>query len=84
LAGGDQRRWTHEVRVPDKVFLHNRHLQAVFAPKDRVAHDNDIEDFFEWCRTEGVDCISLNSPKSGRGFEMLQNECLAYIRRKLY
>jgi hypothetical protein len=84
LSGGDQRCWTHEVRIPDRVFLHSGHLQAVFAPRARVAADRQIEGLFQWCATEGVDRIPFDIPSSRNGFEALQNECLAYIRRKLY
>jgi len=31
LTGGDHRRWTHEVRIPDPVPVRDSHLQAVFA-----------------------------------------------------
>jgi len=37
LTGGDHRRWTHEVRIPDRVFVRGGHLQAVFAPTAQVA-----------------------------------------------
>ena len=32
ITGGDQRRWTHEVRIPDRVGVRGSHLEAVFAP----------------------------------------------------
>ena len=83
LDGGDQRRWTHEVRIPDRVPVRGSHLQAVFAPKARVAATPAVEDLFQWCATEGVDHISFDAPR-GDDFETLRRECLAYIRRKLY
>ena len=33
LSGGDCRRWTHEVRIPDRIFFRGGHLQAAFAPR---------------------------------------------------
>jgi hypothetical protein len=83
LYGGDQRRWTHEVRIPDRVPLRGSHLQAVFAPKARIAANPAVEDLFQWCATEGVDHISFDTPRAN-DFEALRRECLAYIRRKLY
>jgi uncharacterized protein with von Willebrand factor type A (vWA) domain len=83
LTGGDRRRWTHEVRVPDRVFVRGSHLQAVFAPKARVAADPEVEGLFQWCADERVDRISFDTPRED-DFEALRRECLAYIRRKLY
>ena len=83
LDGGDQRRWTHEVRIPDRVPVRGSHLQAAFAPKARVAANPAVEDLFQWCATEGVDRISFDTPR-GDDFEALRRECRDYIRRKLY
>lgn len=83
LTGGDQRQWTHEVRLPDRVFVRGSHLQAVFAPRARVAADERIGKLFAWCLLEGVDRIEFDTPK-GNDFEALRRECLAYIRRTLY
>jgi len=83
LDDGDQRRWTHEVRIPDRVPVRGSHLQAVFAPKARVAANPAVEDLFQWCAIEGVDHISFVAPGPD-DFEGLRRECLAYIRRKLY
>jgi hypothetical protein len=82
LTRGDQRRWTHEVRIPDRVFVRGSHLQAVFASRARVAADPEIEGLFEWCAMEGVDRIIFDTPR-GNDFEALRRECLAYIRRTL-
>jgi hypothetical protein len=87
LTGGDQRRWTHEVRIPDRVPVRGSHLQAVFAPRMRVAADPEIESLFEWCSREGVDGISFDTPHDAPHedeFKALQRTCLDYIRRKLY
>jgi len=83
LDDGDQRRWTHEVRIPDRVPVRGSHLQAVFAPKARVAANPAVEDLFQWCAIECVDRISFDTPCAD-DFEGLRRECLAYIRRKLY
>jgi hypothetical protein len=83
LTGGDQRRWTHEVRIPDQVFVRGSHLQAVFATRARVAADPEIEDLFQWCAIEGVDRVFLDTP-AGNDFEALRRACLDYIRGKLY
>ena len=83
LNGGDERRWTHEVRIPDRVPVRGSHLQAAFAPKARVAANPAVEDLFQWCATEGVDRISFDTPR-GDDFEALRRECRDYIRRKLY
>ena len=83
LTGGDQRRWTHEVRIPYRVFLRGRHLQAVFAPRAWVAADSRIEALFEWCAGEDVERIVFDTPTSN-DFAALSRECLAYIRRTLY
>jgi len=83
LDGGDQRRWTHEVRIPDRVLVRSSHLQAAFAPRARVVANPAVEGLFQWCATEGVDHISFDTPR-GDDFEALRRECLAYIRRKLY
>ena len=83
LTGGDHRRWTHELRIPDRVFVRGSHLQAVFSPRARVAADPGVEGLFPWCAMEGVDRILFDTPREN-DFEALRQECLAYIRRKLY
>jgi len=82
LSSGDQRRWTHEVRIPDTVELRGGHLQAVFAPKSRVKSDRRIRDFFEWCLTRNVDRIEFETA-GGDEFETLRTECVRYMRQKL-
>lgn len=79
---GDERRWTHEVRIPDRVLLRSKHLQAVFAPLERAAHDPATQELFRWCAEKGVDHFTLDAPRGGE-FEALQKRCLDYIR-KLY
>ena len=83
LTGGDQRRWTHEVRIRDQVFVRGSHLQAVFAATARVAADPEIERLFQWCAAESVDRIKFDTP-DGNDFDALRRACLNYIRGKLY
>jgi hypothetical protein len=83
LTGGDQRRWTHEVRIRDQVFCRSSHLQAVFATRARVAADPEIEGLFQWCAGESVDRVLFDTP-AGNDFEALRRACLDYIRGKLY
>ncbi|SPF56479.1 hypothetical protein SBA4_870027 [Candidatus Sulfopaludibacter sp. SbA4] len=80
LTGGDYRRWTHEVRIPDRVLVRSTHLQAAFAPLARTARDPEIRRFFGWCAGKGVDHIAFDTPR-GREFETLQKTCLDYVRR---
>src|ERR1017187_1939833 len=82
LTGGDHRRWTHEVRIPDRVFVRGSHLQAVFATTAQVARDLAVRSLFQWCEGEGVDSISFAAPRRNV-FEALRRECLGYIRQKL-
>lgn len=83
LTNGDQRQWTHEVRIRERVFIRGSHLQAVFATRARVVADPEIESLFQWCARERVDFIAFDTPR-GNDFEALRRECLAYIRRRLY
>jgi hypothetical protein len=81
LTGGDERRWTHEVRIPDRVPVRGGHLQAVFAPVARVAVDRGIRALFQWCTRAGVDTVTIDTP-AGDDFAELQRQCRAYMRRK--
>ena len=83
LTGGDHRRWTHEVRIPDRVPVRDSHLQSVFAPRSRVAADREVEDLFQWCVGKGTDRILFDTPHEN-DFEALRQESLEYIRGKLY
>jgi hypothetical protein len=78
----DRRIWTHEVRIPDKVFARSSHLEAVFAPRARIAADPGIENLFQWCSMEKVSFVSFDVPR-GDDFEALQRECVSYINRSL-
>jgi hypothetical protein len=83
LTGGDHRRWTHEVRIPDRVFVRGSHLQAVFATTAQVARDSAVRSLFQWCEGEGVDSIAFAAPRRNV-FEALRRECLGYVRQRLY
>jgi hypothetical protein len=82
LTGGDCRRVTHEVRIPDKVFVRIAHLQAAFARTALVTSQPEVENLFRWCSLHGMDFVTFDTPR-GDDFEALQRECLAYMRRKL-
>jgi hypothetical protein len=82
LTGGDRRRWTHEVRIPEQVWIRTGHLQAVFAPTSRIAADPEIGRLFEWCGREGVDRVSFPISRAD-DFEALQRVYLEYIRARL-
>lgn len=82
LTGGDRRRWTHEVRIPDKVFVRTPHLQAAFARTALVSSQPEVEKLFRWCELHGMDCVNFDTPR-GDDFATLQRECVDYIRRKL-
>jgi hypothetical protein len=81
LAGGDRRRWTHEVRIPDGVGLQDGHLQAVFVAASRDA-DPEVDRFLEWCMAEGVDWFPFDALR-GDDFEVLTATCVEYLREKL-
>ncbi len=83
LSGGDERMWTHEVRLPKRVALRGRHLQAVFAHRALPASNPHIEQLFQWCADESVDRVTFSGPDDG-DFEVLKRECISYLRRKLY
>ena len=82
LTNGDRRRWTHEVRIPDKVFVRTAHLQAAFARTALVSTQPEVEKLFRWCELHGMDIVNFDTPR-GDDFETLQRECVDYIRRKL-
>lgn len=85
LTGGDQRRWTHEVRIPARVDVRgSQHtpascLRASGAggerPWGRIA-------FPMVCEVEGVDRETFDTP-GGNDFTALRQSCLDYVHRKL-
>lgn len=83
FSGGDSRRWTHEVRIPERVFIRTGHLQAVMAARSLVGASRPVEDLFKWCANEGADTIAFDHP-SGDDFEELRRQCLEYIRKQIY
>jgi hypothetical protein len=62
LTDGDRRRWTHEVRIPDKVFVKSAHLQAAFARTALVSSQQEVENLFRWCELHGMDFVSFDTP----------------------
>lgn len=83
LSGGDERMWTHEVRVPKRLALRGSNLRAVFVHKALPATNPAIEELLQWCRTEGVDWVAFDGPSAG-DFDTLKRECIYYVGRKLY
>lgn len=81
LSGGDQRAWTHEVRLPAQTFVRTGYLQAVFAPLSRAA-TTPVRLLRRWCRQQGVDFITFPTPRAN-DFARLRRECVDYIRRQL-
>jgi len=82
LTGGDRRRWTHEVRIPDKVYVRIAHLQAAFARTALVTSQPEVENLFRWCDLQGIEFVAFDTPR-GDDFDTLQRECVAYIHREL-
>ncbi len=78
LSGGDRRRWTHEVRFPNRISLRN-HLRAVFLPISRIA-DEPIAELLTWCEATDVDYIPFNACRDD-DFEKLLGACVDYIER---
>ena len=81
LTGGDARRWTHEVRVPEEVFLRTGHLQAVFVARARIAAPQ-IKKMLRWCELEGVDFETFDSCRADN-FDTLNRVCVDYILQRL-
>jgi hypothetical protein len=82
LTRGDLSRWTHEVRIPQRVAVQTRHLQAVFAPESVVSRYPEVESLFAWCATQGVDTIPFAAPHGGE-FEIMRDKCRDYTLSKL-
>ena len=79
LTGGDERRWTHEVRIRDRLIV-RENLEAVFLPKARF-RDPIIEPLLTWCKEHNVPIESFEVPRDGQ-FEKLQKACLGYLHRR--
>ena len=80
LEGGDARRYTHEVRILDKVSVKNN-LEAVFLVRGRAAEPK-IEKYLEWCEDSDVHYEEISTPRRGE-FRAIKRACERYIRRKL-
>ena len=83
LSGGDERMWTHEVRIPDSISLVDRHLRAVFLSSGLHGSNTEIEEFVLRCESKGIDCIKFDSPRRG-DFKVLKSKCVEYLQEKLY
>jgi len=83
LSGGDRRRWTHEVRIPDRVELRGGHLEAVFARRTLVIRERSVRELFQWCSSTNVSTVPLESSRAD-DYNALQTACIEYIREKLY
>ena len=81
LSLGDQRRWTHEVRIPDQVHVRGAHLQALFVPR-RLSLHPEIEPLLNWTLSEGYDVEIFDTGREN-DFATLKNRCLEYLRAKL-
>jgi hypothetical protein len=83
LTGGDERAWTHEVRLTHRVpLLGNPHLKAIFLA-NAIANDPDVEAVLTWSQQEGIDINFLPGNRDG-DFSTLQQACLRYLKRELY
>lgn len=82
IAGGDLRRYTHEVRIPDFVPVRSEHLEAVFVGGN-VTDIPALEDLAEWCGQHGVSFERFDAPGDG-DYEELRKRATGYIERKLY
>lgn len=80
LTGGDARRWTHEVRIPECVQLRGPHLQAVFVPVSLAGPNSAIAPLLSWCLSEQVDVVAYQTDEL-ENFEVLRRVCLDYLRK---
>lgn len=78
LTGGDARRWTHEVRIPECVQLRGPHLQAVFVPVSFAGPNSAIAPLLSWCLAEQVDVVAYQTDDF-ENFETLNRTCRDYL-----
>ena len=78
LTGGDARRWTHEVRIPECVQLRGPHLQAVFVPVSSAGPNSAITPLLSWCLAEQVDVVAYQTDDFDN-FESLNRTCRDYL-----
>ena len=81
LAGGDDRPWKHEVRVPVEVVIRSPHLKAVFVPR-RLGLVPEVRSLFSWCHSEGFDVEDFDADREN-DFARLRNACVEYLRKLL-
>jgi hypothetical protein len=81
LSGGDRRRWTHEIRIPEEVIIRSPHLKAVFVPR-RLGLEPQVKSLLSWCHSEGFDVEVFDSDRQN-DFAKLRNACLEYLQKLL-
>ena len=81
VEGGDQRRWTFEVRFQDVLELQH-HLIAVFLPEN-VATEVDILSLLERWEAEGIDVVEYLSWEDLETGAELFRHCAEYVLRLL-
>ncbi|MCK5798429.1 MAG: hypothetical protein KAI47_14660 [Deltaproteobacteria bacterium] len=67
LTDGDRRRWTHEVRIQDRLSIlgSEHHIEAVFVVRSR-GYDPEIERYLTWCEETGVSYRVVDEPGGDR------------------
>ncbi|UCD57677.1 MAG: hypothetical protein JSV16_00795, partial [Candidatus Hydrogenedentota bacterium] len=82
LRGGDERRWTHDVRLKDELDIHS-HLEAVFyRQSDGAFTETDVADFLVECQDRGVYTEAFEAPRD-LAFDAMLNCCCDYIERSI-
>lgn len=81
MQGGDQRRWTFEVRFPNRISIHNE-LLAVFRPKSLAGLDWVMRQSAEW-RATGVEVLPPYDSPDGFDSGQLLKENIEYLVRRL-
>jgi hypothetical protein len=81
LAGGDRRRWCHEVRIPGEVAIRSTHLRAIFIPR-RVGLVRSVKSLAKWCRQEGFDVVQYAADRNN-DFAKLRKACISYLRQRI-
>lgn len=74
LRGGDSRRWTHEVRIPDQLAIKSAELAAVFVVRENLVNAA-VRKFLIWCEAQNIHIEELE-----RGdFHFLRDRSVALI-----
>lgn len=80
VTGDDARRWTHEVRIPERVQLRGPHLHAVFVPVSLAGAYPEIASLLSWCLAEQVEVVAYQTDDL-EDFETLSRTCRDYLLR---